>query len=92
MDDTTKKMLRQTTMPGEIVEGVECGCTGYVGRAMGILVAGEEVIVIARRLPSLNIVYNYLQGKDGKNGTLRESACPEVVVLAKQSVDLDDEL
>jgi hypothetical protein len=86
--DHVSKMMRQTTLPAEIVESIKPRSTGYMGRAFGIEIAGEEVIVIARTLPQLDIVFNKLNPK----GTLRTSACPEIVVVAKKDVTLDDEL
>lgn len=89
--------MRQTTMTAEIVEHIEHGSTGYAGRAMALKIAGEEVVVMARDLPSLNIVFNYVEahlakGNAAKMATLRTSACPEIVVVARKDVRLDEEL
>lgn len=95
--DHVGKMMRQTTMTAEIVEHVEHGSTGYAGRAMAIKIAGEEVIVMARNLPSLEIVFNYIEahlagGRADKMATLRTTACPKIVVVARDSCRLDEEL
>jgi hypothetical protein len=95
--DHVGKMMRQTTMPAEIVEAIEPGSTGYTGRAMAIKIAGEEVIVMTRNLNSLDIVFNYIEahlhkGNVNKMATLRTTACPEIVVVAKRAVTLDEEL
>lgn len=89
LTDHVRKMMRQTTLPAEIVESIEPGSTGYVGRAFGFNIAGEEVIVIARTLPQLDAVFNKLNAHDQK-ATLRTSACPEIVVVAKKNVTLDE--
>lgn len=95
--DHVGKMMRQTTMPAEIVEHIEHGSTGYAGRAMAIKIAGEDVIVMARNLPALEIVFNYIEahlarGNAAKMATLRTTACPEIVVVARKDVRLDEEL
>lgn len=95
--DHVGKMMRQTTMPAEIIEHVEHGSTAYAGRAMAIKIAGEEVIVMARNLPGLEIVFNYIEahlakGNAAKMATLRTTACPEIVVIARDSCRLDEEL
>ena len=95
--DHVGKMMRQTTMPAEIVEAIKPGSTGYTGRAVAMKIGGEEVIVMARNLNSLNIVFNYVEahlshGRADKMATMRTSACPEIVVVAQKDVKLDDEL
>lgn len=97
MIDHLGKMMRQTTLPAEIVEHIEHGSTGYAGRAVGMMIAGEEVIILARNIPSLEIVFNYVEahlarGNAAKMATLRTTACPEIVVVARDSCRLDEEL
>jgi len=96
---TLGKMMRQVEIPAEIVLEVESGSTGYCGRAMAVKLAGEDVIVISRSLSSLNTVFNYiaanLHGGSAfmcERETLRASACPDVVVMAKKNTTLDEEL
>jgi hypothetical protein len=95
--DHVGKEMRQTTMPAEIVKSIRPDSTGYAGHAMALQIAGEEVIVMARNLNSLNIVFNYIEahywkGNANRMATLRTTACPEVVVCAKRDVQLDEEL
>lgn len=95
---TMANMMRQVELPAEIVQSVKAGSIGYKGVALAVKVAGEDVIVIARDLSKLNTVFNYvvadLHGGSSwcKTETLRTSACPEVVVVARTDTTLDDEL
>ena len=93
---TMAKMMRQVELPAEIGLKIKEGCITYQGRAMAVEVAGEDVIVIARSLPSLNVVFNYMQAKLSASSayveTLRSDRCPEVVVVARKDITLDEEL
>lgn len=86
--DHVSKMMRQTTLPREIALSVDEGSAAYAGRAVAMKIAGIECIVMARTLPELDIVFNKLHPSE----TLRTSACPEIVIMAKATVTLDEEL
>lgn len=92
-----EKKLRATTMPHEVVVSATEGASAYVGKAMAMKIAGQEVIVMARNLPQLNTVWNYVEahlcgGRAEIMDTLRSSACPDIAMMSKRDVQLDDEL
>lgn len=92
-----EKKLRATTLPAESVISATEGANAYVGKAMAMKIAGQDVIVMARNLPQLNTVWNYVEahlcgGRAEMMDTLRSSACPDIAVMAKRDVQLDDEL
>lgn len=93
----TKKPMRAVELPLETALSVLKGAPVHTGRAMGVKIAGEDVIVIARNVTQLNTVFNYIEahlhgGRVGLMDTLRFDRCPEVVVGAKRNFTLDDEL
>ncbi|TKW79831.1 MAG: hypothetical protein DI543_03180 [Bradyrhizobium icense] len=93
-----KKFYPLTTMPRETILAVDAGTPCHTGRAMAVTIAGEEVIVTARNLDQLNIVFNYIEanlrgGKAELMKTLRNSGCPKVAILPlDHRLKLDDEL
>jgi hypothetical protein len=92
-----KPKLRECELRREIVTDVEPDALAFVGIAMAMKIAGEEVIVIGRNLPSLDIVFNYVEARHAKGNanlmkTLRTDACPEVAILSKNALTFDDEL
>lgn len=92
---TTK--MRECTLPREIVKSVSAGAEAYTGIAMSVTIAGEPVIIMARTIASLDIVFNYTEAKEAKGNanlmkTLRTDACPEVALMRKSRVRFDDEL
>ena len=92
-----KKKLEPCTLPRERMTGVKKGVEVHTGRAMAVTIAGEQVIIMAATLPKLDIVFNYVEaklhgGKAHMMSTLRTDACPEVVIAARSSVSLDEEL
>jgi len=96
-DSTDSPRLKPVVMPMEDVLGVNDGVVAYTGRAMAVHIAGEPVIIMASNLPKLNIIFNYLEahlrgGKAELMRTLRTEACPEIVMMARSSVQLDEEL
>lgn len=92
------KIHRVVELPREEITSVDAGTPCHVGQAMAVRIAGEDVIVIAKNLPKLNIIFNYIEahlrgGKAELMATLRTSACPKVIVAAlDHRVKLDDEL
>lgn len=83
-----EREIRPTKMPRDRVLSIVPRAQAFSGVAMGWTIAGEEVIIIARRLSQLNVIANYLN----PHGTLRTQHCPEVVVVSKDAVTLDDDL
>lgn len=92
------KIHRVVELPKEEIKAVDAGTPCHTGIAMAVRIAGEDVIVIAKSLPKLNIVFNYIEanlrgGKAELMATLRTSACPKVIVAAlDHRVHLDDDL
>jgi hypothetical protein len=92
-----KPKLRECELRREEVLEAEAGATAFVGTAMAMKIAGEEVIVTGRNIASLLIVFNYVEAKHAKGNanamkTLRTDACPEVAIMSKNSLTFDDEL
>lgn len=92
-----KPLNRVISLPREEVLSVTKGSVAHTGRAMAITLAGEDVIVIARNLPQLDIVFNYIEahmcgGRAHLMRTLRTEACPEVAVTQRNNLKYDDEL
>jgi hypothetical protein len=92
-----KPKLRECELRREEVLEVEAGAQAFVGTAMAMKIAGEEVIVTGRNIASLLIVFNYVEAKNAKGNayamkTLRTDACPEVAIMSKNSLTFDDEL
>lgn len=92
-----KPKLRECELRREEALEVDKGATAFVGTAMAMQIAGEEVIVTGRNISSLLIVFNYVEAKNAKGNakamkTLRTDACPEVAILSKNSLTFDDEL
>lgn len=93
----TKKPLRNVELPLETAMSVLNGVPVHTGRAMGMSIAGEDVIVIARSIPQLDAVFNYVEahlhgGRVHLMDTLRTDRCPEVVIGPRAAFNLDDEL
>lgn len=93
----TKKPMRMVELPLENALSILKGVPVHTGRAMGMKIAGQDVIVIAANLSKLDAVFNYVEahlngGKVQLMDTLRTDRCPEVVIAAKRNVTLDDEL
>lgn len=91
MTDDKKKVAdaaATTKIPAEILLRATKGQICYAGIAACFTIADEQVIVVARTIPQMNIVFNKLF----PNATLRTTACPEVVILPRSGVDLDEEL
>lgn len=92
------KIDRVVELPLEEVLSVDAGTRCHVGKAMGARIAGEDVIVIAKNLAKLDIVWNHIEanlrgGKVELMETLRTSSCPKVIVAAlDHRVKLNDEL
>lgn len=92
-----KPKLRECELRREEVLEAEKGAAAFVGTAMAMKIAGEEVIVTGRNIASLLIVFNYVEAKNTKGNanamkTLRTDACPEVAIMSKNSLTFDDEL
>ena len=92
-----KPKLRECELRREIVTGAMHGDQAFVGTAMAMQIAGEEVIVMGRNIASLDIVFNYVEAKHAKGNaalmkTLRTDACPEVAIVSKNTLTFDDEL
>jgi hypothetical protein len=97
MSYTNKPKLRECELKREIVTSAAKGDHAFVGTAMAMKIAGEEVIVIGRNIASLDIVFNYVEARHAKGNTylmntLRTDACPEVAIMSKASLTFDDEL
>jgi hypothetical protein len=97
MSYVEKPKLRDCELLHEVVLEAEAGAQAYVGTAMAVKIAGEEVIVIGRNIAALDIVFNYVEAKRAKGNawlmnTLRTDACPEVAILSKNTLTFDDEL
>ena len=97
MSYVQKPKLRECELRREEALEVEAGATAYVGTAMAMKIAGQEVIVIGRNIASLDIVFNYVEAKRAEGHawlmrTLRTDACPEVAIMSKNSLTFDDEL
>lgn len=91
------KPIPVVKLPREEVLDVRDRAIAHTGRAMAIRIAGIEVIVMARNLAELDAVFNYVEanlrgGKAELMDTLRTSGCPEVAILARAALTLDDEL
>jgi len=92
-----KPKLRECELRREEVLEAEKGATAFVGTAMAMKIAGEEVIVTGRNIASLLIVFNYVEAKRAEGHawlmkTLRTDACPEVAIMSKNTLTFDDEL
>lgn len=97
MSYVQKPKLRECELRREEALEVEAGATAYVGTAMAVKIAGEEVIVIGRNIAALDIVFNYVEAKRAKGNawlmkTLRTDECPEVAIMSKNTLTFDDEL
>lgn len=95
--NSADRKLPQCSLPREIVKSVHPGTDAFTGTAMAMIIAGEPVVVIARSIAKLDIVFNYVEAKmNGGNAelmdTLRTSACPEVAIVRKDRMRFDDEL
>lgn len=77
-----------STFPLEAILEVTPGAMAYRGSAMAVTIAGENVIVLARSLSSLNIVFNKLEPGE----TLMANKCPDIVIVQRAEATLDDEL
>lgn len=91
------KRLPLCELPRETVLGVSVGAVAHTGQAMAMTIAGEPVIVIARNMAKLDIVFNYVEahlcgGKAELMDTLRTDACPEVAIMRMDRVKFDEEL
>jgi hypothetical protein len=92
-----KPKLRACELRREEVLEADKGAVAYVGLAMAMKIAGEEVIVMGRNIASLDIVFNYVEAKHAKGNaalmkTLRTDECPEVAIMSKNTLTFDDEL
>jgi hypothetical protein len=93
----TKKPMRAVELPLETALSILNGVPVHTGRAMGVKIAGEDVIVIARNVSQLDTVFNYIEahlhgGRVHLMDTLRTDRCPEVVIGPRAGFNLDDEL
>ena len=83
-----KAITRKAKIPAEKIISVRNGATCYTGIATSFTLAGEDVIIIARTLNQLNIIYN----KYFPSVTLRVDFCYDVTMLARSDSTIDDEL
>lgn len=73
-------------MSKEILLSVREGCNAYKGIATSIPLAGQQVVIMAKSVNALNIIYN----KYFPNETLRLGLCYEVVLTAAAYATLDE--
>lgn len=84
----SKPSLRTTTMPAEVILDVVRGSRAYKGFALNIIMAGEEVVIMARTIQKLQKVFE----SQYPGRVMLQEACPEVVLMARAAAQLDEEL
>jgi hypothetical protein len=83
-----KTPLRTTTMPAEVALDVVRASRCFKGFALNLVIAGQEVVIMARTMKKLSVIFESLH----PGQSMRTDACPEVVLIARASVQLDEEL